>query len=124
VRQRRPLIEEHRRHWGVAGTVKRQDKRIRELELSPREGDVTQQIFVSGGGGGGGTGGGGGSGAPTDALYVVMSSNGTLTAERVLTAGNGIAVVDGGSIVTVSQTARMKHFQISFGTTVGTGYQI
>jgi hypothetical protein len=36
MRQRRPLIEEHRRHWGVVGTVKRQDKRINELERAPR----------------------------------------------------------------------------------------
>jgi hypothetical protein len=43
------------------------------------------------------TGGGGGGGAPTDAEYVVMSLNGTLTNERVLTAGTGISVTDGGA---------------------------
>jgi len=41
--------------------------------------------------------GGGGSGAPTDAEYVVMSLNGTLTNERVLAAGTGISLTDGGA---------------------------
>jgi len=43
------------------------------------------------------TGGGGGGGAPTNAEYVVMSLNGTLTNERVLTAGTGISLTDGGA---------------------------
>jgi hypothetical protein len=34
----------------------------------------------------------GGGGAPTDATYVVASSNGTLSAERVLTAGTNITL--------------------------------
>lgn len=38
-----------------------------------------------------------GSGAPIDATYVVMSANATLTNERVLTAGSGITIVDGGA---------------------------
>jgi hypothetical protein len=42
-------------------------------------------------------GGGGGGGAPTTASYVVLALNGTLTAERVLTAGSGIGIVDGGA---------------------------
>ena len=42
-------------------------------------------------------GGGGGGGAPTTASYVVLGLNGTLTAERVLTAGSGIGIVDGGA---------------------------
>lgn len=48
--------------------------------------------------------GGGGGGAPVDAEYVVMALNGTLTVERVLTAGLGIAIVDGGAggLVTLS----------------------
>jgi len=41
--------------------------------------------------------GGGGSGAPTDAEYVVMALNGTLTDERVLTAGSRITITDGGA---------------------------
>lgn len=41
--------------------------------------------------------GGGGGGAPVGAAYVTMSLDGTLTAERVLTAGPGIGIVDGGA---------------------------
>jgi hypothetical protein len=50
--------------------------------------------------------GGGGGGAPTDAEYVVMSLNGTLTNERVLTAGTGINITDGGAggNVTIAST--------------------
>ena len=40
---------------------------------------------------------GGGGGAPTDAEYVVLSLDATLTDERVLTAGTGINIVDGGA---------------------------
>jgi hypothetical protein len=50
--------------------------------------------------------GGGGGGAPTDAQYVVLSANGDLTGERVLTAGTGINIVDSGAggNVTISAT--------------------
>jgi hypothetical protein len=46
------------------------------------------------------------SGAPTDATYVTLSSNGTLTNERTLTAGTGITLTDegAGSTVTVAAT--------------------
>ena len=52
------------------------------------------------------TGGGGSGGAPTDAEYVVMALNGTLTNERVLTAGTGISLTDGGagSTATIANT--------------------
>ena len=43
------------------------------------------------------TGGGGGGGAPTDAEYVVMALNGTLTNERKLTAGARVTITDGGA---------------------------
>jgi len=46
-----------------------------------------------------------GSGAPVDATYVTMSLNGTLTNERVLTAGSGISIVDNGANSTVVITA-------------------
>src|SRR5690606_5130144 len=46
-----------------------------------------------------GTGGGGG--APTDATYVTLSAHGSLSAERVLTAGPGIDVSDGGSTAVI-----------------------
>jgi hypothetical protein len=47
-------------------------------------------------------GGGGGGGAPTGAEYVTLSTNGSLTHERVLTAGNGIAITDAGAGSTVT----------------------
>ena len=40
---------------------------------------------------------GGGAGAPTDASYVCIGLNASLTAERVLTAGNGIVLTDAGA---------------------------
>ena len=50
--------------------------------------------------------GGGGGGAPETAQYVVLATNGTLTQERVLTAGSGISITDGGagSTVTIEAT--------------------
>lgn len=54
----------------------------------------------------------GGGGAPTDAQYVVLAANGTLSAERILTAGDGIApLVDAGagSTVTVSTKSLNRH---------------
>lgn len=52
------------------------------------------------------TGGGGSGGAPTNAEYVVMSLNGTLTNERVLTPGTGISLTDAGagSTATIANT--------------------
>ncbi|MCS6944180.1 MAG: hypothetical protein RMK97_01985 [Sutterellaceae bacterium] len=41
--------------------------------------------------------GGGGGGAPTDADYVVLSANATLSNERVLVAGSGLTLNDGGA---------------------------
>lgn len=46
--------------------------------------------------------GGGGGGAPTNATYVTMSLNGTLTNERVLTAGNNVTITDSGANSTVT----------------------
>ncbi len=43
------------------------------------------------------SGGGGGGGAPTGAAYVTLSTDNDLSAERVLTAGEGIAITDGGA---------------------------
>lgn len=64
------------------------------------DGLSTWHVLLSSGGGGGG------SGAPIDATYVVMSNDATLTQERVLTAGTGISITDGGanSTVTISST--------------------
>ena len=41
--------------------------------------------------------GGGGGGAPTGATYLTLSLNGSLTAERVLTAGTAITFADTGA---------------------------
>lgn len=41
--------------------------------------------------------GGGGSGAPAGAQYVTLATDAGLSAERVLTAGTGITIVDGGA---------------------------
>lgn len=46
--------------------------------------------------------GAGGSGAPTDASYVTLGTNGTLSAERVLTEGTGIDITDAGAGSTVT----------------------
>ena len=49
---------------------------------------------------------GGGGGAPTDAQYVVLTGDATLTDERVLTAGTAISLTDAGagSTITVANT--------------------
>ena len=47
-------------------------------------------------------------GAPTDAAYLVASHTGNLTAERVLAAGNGINVVDGGANGSFTVTAVLE----------------
>lgn len=63
--------------------------------------DATSQSFglVASGGGGGG-------GAPTDAQYLTLAVNSTLTNERVLTAGTGISFTDAGAggTLTVAST--------------------
>lgn len=46
--------------------------------------------------------GGGGGGAPTGASYVTLGTNGTLTDERVLTAGHGVDLVDAGAGSTIT----------------------
>jgi len=45
------------------------------------------------------------SGAPTDAQYVTLATDGTLTNERVLTAGSGITLTDGGAGSTITIAA-------------------
>jgi hypothetical protein len=46
--------------------------------------------------------GSGAAGAPADAQYVTLATNATLTVERVLTAGDGIALADAGAGSTVT----------------------
>jgi hypothetical protein len=43
--------------------------------------------------------------APTSASYVTLATDGTLTSERVLTAGSGISITDGGAGTTVTVAA-------------------
>ena len=49
-----------------------------------------------------GTGGGGGGGAPTDAQYLTLGVNATLTGERVLTGSGRISITDAGPGVTAT----------------------
>jgi hypothetical protein len=50
--------------------------------------------------------GGGGGGAPTGAQYVTLATDGTLTSERVLTAGSNITITDAGAGSTVTVSAQ------------------
>ncbi len=47
-------------------------------------------------------GAGGGGGAPTNAQYVTLALNGSLSQERVLTAGQNVTITDGGANSTVT----------------------
>lgn len=53
--------------------------------------------------------GAGGGGAPAEATYVVLSTHVDLTQERVLTAGNGILITDGGAGLTVTLATRQQY---------------
>ena len=63
---------------------------IADGEALVRNGDLVE----------GGTGGSGG--APAAASYVVLGTNATLSAERVLAVGSGLDLVDGGAGSTVT----------------------
>jgi hypothetical protein len=73
---------------------------------------------------------GGGGGAPTNASYVVLGTNGTLTNERVLTAGSGITLTDAGagSTITIAAsggsgtTVRSGSAEVDFGNPVEDGW--
>lgn len=71
------------------------------------------------------------SGAPTDAQYVVMAVNGDLTAERVLTAGAGITLTDGGANGNATLAVDLTHaftwaaqHTFNAGIVVGTGQSV
>lgn len=93
----RPLIR--KLLTDISGTL----TAMQEVELSAGSGVTltptrsgnrhTLEISASGGGGGG---------APTGAEYVTLSTNGSLTNERVLTAGHGIDLVDAGAGSTIT----------------------
>lgn len=40
-RQRRPLIEEHTRKFGLVPSTRRRERRIKRLEHAPKTGDTT-----------------------------------------------------------------------------------
>jgi hypothetical protein len=65
------------------------------ITLTPTSNDIT--IDASGGGGG----------APTDATYVTLTTNGTLTNERTLAVSSALSLADGGagSAVTLGRAA-------------------
>ena len=71
-----------------------------------------------------GTGSGGGGGAPTDAQYVTLVVNATLTQERVLTGSlNEIVITDGGAGGNVTLTAGSLIVQTDQSNTFSTGVQ-
>jgi hypothetical protein len=61
------------------------------ITITPAGSGPTRTLTISA------AGGGGGGGAPTDATYVTLTNNASLTNERVLTAGVGISITDGGA---------------------------
>ena len=61
------------------------------------DGSLLQNVTGSGGGGGG---------APTDAQYVTLATDGDLSAERVLTAGTNISLTNDGTNITVASTTQ------------------
>lgn len=52
---------------------------------------------------------GGGGGAPTGAQYVVLAADATLTAERVLTMGDGLKATDAGAGAALTVESRAKY---------------
>lgn len=72
--------------------------------------------------------GGGGGGAPTNASYLVLGLNGTLTQERVLTAGTNITFVDtgAGGTLTINATggsgANVGSTTVDFGAFPGSSH--
>jgi hypothetical protein len=69
-------------------------------------------------------GGGGGGGAPTTAQYVTLAVDGTLTNERVLTAGANITLTDGGAGSTVTVAALSGAVRFNTVTTAATPYAV
>jgi len=61
------------------------------------------------------------SGAPADAQYVTLATDGTLTDERVLTAGTNISITDGGAGSTVTIDSTDQYDGTVTSVTAGTG---
>ena len=70
------------------------------------------------------TGGGGGGGAPTDAQYVTLATDGDLSAERVLTAGDRVTLTDGGANSTITVAAAQQRVIVSHTWALGGQVQV
>lgn len=62
---------------------------------------------------------GGGGGAPTGAQYVTLATNGSLSDERVLTAGNGVSLTDNGAGSTVVVAADVTRARMMAAISLG-----
>jgi hypothetical protein len=60
-------------------------------------GRMAEEVISSGSSGGGGGGGGGGGSGDSNASYLVLSSTGSLSNERVFSTGTGLTSTDGGA---------------------------
>jgi hypothetical protein len=95
-----------------SGTIVIRDGAGQDIEITPNgagsinldglkwptaDGTVNQVLATDGAGTLSFTDAGGGGGAPTDAEYVTLATNGSLTNERVLANGQSIRVIDGGA---------------------------
>ena len=94
-------------------------------------GAISGQHFIFGDGTTQSTASAGGAGAPTDAQYVTLATDGDLSAERVLAGGTGIGLADGGANgnITVSITgASTSNTGIAYYSpdnfAVSAGYQV
>ena len=70
------------------------------------------------------TSGGGGGGAPTDAQYVTLATDGDLSAERVLTAGDRVTLTDGGANSTITVAAAQLRVIVSHTWALGGQVQV
>ena len=70
------------------------------------------------------TGGAGGGGAPTDAQYVTLATDGDLSAERVLTAGDRVTLTDGGANSTITVAAAQQRVIVSHTWALGGQVQV
>ena len=68
--------------------------------------------------------GGGGGGAPTDAQYVTLATDGDLSAERVLTAGDRITLTDGGAGSTITVASAQQRVIVSHTWALGGQVQV
>ena len=75
--------------------------RLTWLPSAGTGGFITAKVFLQGGPSPAASSGTSG-GAPIDAQYVTLSANSTLTNERVLTAGAGVELTDGGPGTTIT----------------------